>query len=230
MSEVDDTIARASALLDRTRAQRSSLRRRSGVSVGTRLARIAAADAAILVAAIVIGWIVPLGMGGALLVMALLVAVRLALAFFPGVPVPSFETLPQSPLKLLPLRSEQWLEAQRPALPAPAQTLVDGIGVRLETLAPQLAALGEDAPAANEVRKLVGEQLPELIKDYGKVPPPLRNVPRNGKTPDAELADSLRLIDSEIAEMTAQLAEGDLDLLSTRGRYLEMKYRDEGME
>jgi len=55
-------------------------------------------------------------------------------------------------------------------------------------------------------------------------------VARNGKTPDGELADLPRLIDSEIAEMTAQLAEGDLDLLSTRGRYLEMKYRDEGTD
>jgi hypothetical protein len=228
--EVDDTIARASALLDRTRAQRASLRRRGGVSIGTRLTRIAFADAAILIGAIVVGWVLPLGIGGAMLVMAALVAATLALAILPSVPVPSYEALPQTPLKLLPLRTEQWLEAQRPALPAPAQTLVDGIGVRLETLAPQLATLGESDPAANEVRKLVGEQLPELIKDYGKVPPTLRNVPRNGKTPDGELADSLRLIDSEIAEMTAQLAEGDLDLLSTRGRYLEMKYRDEGTE
>jgi len=160
VSEIDETIARASALLDRTRAQRSSLRRRSGVSVGTRLTRIAVADAAILIAAIVIGWVLPLGMGGAMLVMAALVAVTLALAFFPGVAAPTFEALPQTPLKLLPLRTEQWLEAQRPALPAPAQSLVDGIGVRLETLAPQLATLGEDNPAANEVRKLVGEQLP----------------------------------------------------------------------
>jgi len=28
--------------------------------------------------------------------------------------------------------------------------------------------------------------------------------------------------------MTEQLAQGDLDALATRGRFLEIKYRDEG--
>ncbi|MDB5706128.1 MAG: hypothetical protein JWN66_3244, partial [Sphingomonas bacterium] len=137
------------------------------------------------------------------------------------------EKLVEVPLKALPLKTEQWLETQRPALPAPAQTLLDGIGVRLETLAPQLAALDEREPAAAEVRKLVGEQLPELIKDYAKVPQPLRGVERNGKTPDAQLAEGLKLIEQEIGEMSAQLAEGDLNLLATRGRFLEIKYRDD---
>jgi hypothetical protein len=37
------------------------------------------------------------------------------------------------------------------------------------------------------------------------------------------------VIDDEIAEMSAQLAQGDLDLLATRGRYLQIKYQgDEG--
>ena len=79
------------------------------------------------------------------------------------------------------------------------------------------------------LRKLVGEQLPEFLKGYARVPEPLRKVPRNGKTPDAELADGLKVIDAEIAEMTAKLAQGDLDSLSTRGRYLEIKYRDDGV-
>ncbi|RYD18677.1 MAG: hypothetical protein EOP89_16775, partial [Lysobacteraceae bacterium] len=118
------------------------------------------------------------------------------------------------------------LETQRALLPGPVQTLVDGIGVRLEALAPQLATLDEQQPAATEVRKLIGEQLPELIRGYGKVPADLRMVERNGRTPDAQLADGLRLIDEEISQMSAQLAQGDLDLLETRGRFLEIKYRD----
>jgi hypothetical protein len=35
-----------------------------------------------------------------------------------------------------------------PALPAPVQGLVDSIGVKLEFLAPQLALLDEQSPAA----------------------------------------------------------------------------------
>ena len=133
------------------------------------------------------------------------------------------------PLKALPARTEQWLETQRAALPAPAQALLDGIGVRLETLSPQLATLDESQPVANEVRTLLGEQLPELIRGYAKVPAPLRGVARNGRSPDAQLTDALRLIDGEIGEMSEQIAQGDLDSLATRGRFLEIKYRDDAV-
>lgn len=233
MTDVDRQIARSSAVLDRHRDRYASLgarrRRRRGTRIMTRLGRIAAADIAILVAAVVIGWIVPLGVGGAMLVMAALIAATLALAIFPLAPNITPEKLAEVPLKALPLSTEQWLETQRPALPAPAQTLVDDIGVRLETLGPQLATLDEREPAAGEIRKLVGEQLPELLRGYARVPAALRGVERNGKTPDRQLADGLKLIDQEIGEMSAQLAEGDLNLLATRGRFLEIKYRDEGL-
>ena len=85
----------------------------------------------------------------------------------------------------------------------------------------------DDGEMRRQVRKLVGEQLPELLKGYARVPEPLRGVERNGKTPDAQLAEGLKLIDSEIGEMSAQLAQGDLDSLATRGRFLEIKYRDD---
>jgi hypothetical protein len=58
------------------------------------------------------------------------------------------------------------------------------------------------------------------------VPETLRTVERNGRSPDAELVAGLQLIEREIADMTARLAQGDLDNLQTRGRFLEMKYKD----
>lgn len=231
MTDVDRQIARAGELLERTRAGRAALvaRRRHGTGLARRLTFAAGADLAIVVAAIVVGWFVPLGMGGALLVGALLVVVTLILLFATLTPPVRAEQLTHVPLKALPLMTEQWLDSQRKLLPAPAQTLVDGIGVKLETLSPQLAALDEGEPVASEVRKLIGEQLPELLKGYAKVPPPLRSVARNGKSPDAQLADALKLIDDEIGEMSAQIAQRDLDSLETRGRFLEIKYRDDGV-
>lgn len=230
MTDVDRQIARAGELLERTRAGREVLvkRRRQGTAIAKRLTLVAGADLAIVVAAIAIGWFVPLGMGGALLVGALLVAVTLFLLFATLTPAVRAEQLTQVPLKALPLMTEQWLDTQRKLLPAPAQTLVDGIGVKLETLSPQLATLDEREPVAAEVRKLIGEQLPELLKGYAKVPPPLRGVARYGRSPDAQLADALKLIDDETGEMSAQIAQGDLDSLETRGRFLEIKYRDDG--
>jgi len=230
MTDVDRQIARSNEFLDRSRERALTQRklRRRNTGVARRAGLIVSADLAIVIAAIVVGWIMPLGMGGALFVFALLVVVTLLLAFVSLEAPVTPEKLVEVPLKALPLKTEQWLETQRPALPAPMQTLLDGIGVRLETLAPQLATLSEQEPAAAEVRKLIGEQLPELLKGYARVPEPLRGVERNGKTPDAQLAEGLKLIDSEIGEMSVQLAQGDLDSLATRGRFLEIKYRDDG--
>ena len=58
------------------------------------------------------------------------------------------EQLPTTQLALLPLKTEEWLSTQRLALPAPATRLVDGIGVKLEGLVPQLQTLDEREPAA----------------------------------------------------------------------------------
>lgn len=236
MSEVDDAIASARASWSRISDDRGAVdavrlptraRARNTQAIGKRLTRIVVADAVILIAAMVIGWVVPLGIGGAMLVMALLVAATLLFAVWPAERAPTPERLASVDIKALPRQTERWLEAQRPALPAPAVTLVDRIGLRLETLAPQLARFADDAPEAIEVRKLVGEQLPAFVKDYERVPQALRTTPRNGRTPDAELVAGLSLIEQEIGEMTQRLAQDDLDTLATRGRFLEMKYRDE---
>ena len=229
MTDVDRQIERSREYLDRTRERYAPgtkrARERRQVEVTTRLKRVAIADAAIIVAALVIGWFVPLGMGGAMIVMALLLASTIAFTLLPAAREPSPEQFNETPLRALPLQTEIWLERQRKSLPSPALSLLDSIGTRLETLAPQVANLNEQEPAAAEVRKLVGEQLPELVKGYQRVPDPLRRVERNGRTPDQQLIDGLALIDEEIGQMTAQLAQGDLDLLATRGRYLQIRYK-----
>lgn len=237
-TDVDRQLAHAEALLERTRARTGAgpdaqrARRRREAEILRRLGRIAAADGAIIVVAIVAGLMLPNGIGmmGAMAVMLALIAATVIFAMFPVQAAPRVEQLAQVPLKALPRTTEAWLDAQRPALPAPVRGLVDSIGVKLDVLAPQLAALDENSGAALEVRKLVGEQLPELIKGYARVPEPLRRVERNGLTPDQQLAQGLQVIDSEIAQMSAQLAQGDLDQLATRGRYLQIRYRgdDEG--
>jgi len=231
MTDVDREIARAhetmSRLDRRVGGGEARLRRQRQAEVGKRLGRIVGVDVAILIATMVIGWIMPIGMGGFLLMLVALIVATLGLAIFPLVPEPTADKLVQVPLKVLPMQTEQWLIRQRASLPTVAHPFVDAIGAKLDMLAPQLAGLDEGEPAASEIRKLIGEQLPELLKGYAKVPEPLRRVPRNGATPDQQLVDSLRLIDSEIAEMSAQLAQGDLDSLATRGRYLQIKYRDD---
>lgn len=232
-TDVDRASAHAAEVLARVRHTRdatsmSRARKRKEAEVVRRIGRIAAADALIVVAAIAIGLFVPLGVMGAFAVMLALIAATLFFAIFPVAPDPTPERLAETPLKALPRQTEAWLDRRRPALPAPAVPLIDQIGVRLETLAPQLVGLGEDEPAAREVRKLVSEQLPELIDGFARVPEPLRRVERNGRTPEQQLLDGLTVIEREIGEMTQELAQGDLDKLATRERYLQIRYQGDG--
>lgn len=235
MTDVDRLSARASELIERSRAQlpataaEQRMRRRREGEVVRRVGRIAMADGAILIGAIVFALAVaPLGAMGAFLVALLLIAATLLFAVLPSGSARQVEQLGQVPLKALPKTTEAWLDTQRKALPAPVLGLVDSIGVKLEVLSPQLAQLDEQSPAAMEVRKLIGEQLPDLVKGYARVPEPLRRIERGGLTPDQQLAQGLQVIDDEIAEMSTQLAQGDLDLLATRGRYLQIKYQGDG--
>jgi hypothetical protein len=143
---------------------------------------------------------------------------------YPDMPMPTTESLRTTDLATLAGKTEIWLEAQRPALPPPAVVIMQDIGIRLDQLAPQLSNLGDNDPAAREVRKLVGEHLPELINGYKRIPDTLKRKEHGGKTPEQQLVDGLKVIDREIETMTGQISRGEMDKLATRGRYLEIRY------
>ncbi len=228
-SEVDELIQRSNELIVRTseRYRSASARGRAHKrqDLMTRLKRMIIAAIMVVVGAAITGFIMPIGSTGLLIVMGLLLACLL-FAFVPTAPAVTTEKLEQTDLKTLPLKTEIWLEGQRKALPAPAVPIIDAIGNRLETLAPQLAKLDPKEPAALEVRRLLADNLPELVNGYQSIPLPLRGQPRNGRVPDAQLVEGLSVIEQEIATMTEQLASGDLDKLAAHNRYLEIKYQE----
>jgi hypothetical protein len=188
--------------------------------------RVLIACAAILMAAIAAGFVIGgLGFGGVMITFFALVAAVVVLTQFPRIKVPQrAELLRTQNARQLVARTELWLEHQRPALPAPAVTLVDQIGVQLDSLGLQLAHVDPAHPAAAETRKLVGEHLPEMVETYRKIPEPLRREQRVGSTPEAQLVDGLGRISEEIDRVTRQLADGALDDLAIRSRYLEYRY------
>lgn len=195
-----------------------------------KVARAAMAVGVVLVGAGIIGAIVDgIGFWGVMITGILGAAAAYVLLRYPEMPMPTVESLRQTDLATLAGKTEIWLEAQRPALPAPAIPIVQNIGLRLDALAPQLQTLEESNPASREVRKLVGEHLPELINGYKRIPEPLRRQDNGGKTPEQQLVDGLSRIDREIETMTGQIARGELDKLATRERYLEIRY-DGGAE
>ena len=227
----DRVMASAEALLHRVSAEgrRSAARARQRRLQGRlkMLRRMVYAALLVIAAAIVWGLAIgPIGQIGFLLALVAMVAAWLVIGGLSHTPAETTQTLAAAEVAQLPARTEAWLQAQRPALPAPAQRLADGIGLKLETLAPQLAALDPREPAAAEARKLLATELPELVDGYARVPADLRRVERDGPSPDRQLVEGLQVIDGQIARLSADLASGDLTRLATQGRYLELKYKD----
>lgn len=128
-------------------------------------------------------------------------------------------------LALLPAQTSDWLEQERDRLPIDAQPKLESIADHLEALTPQVAALANDNPATHEVRRLLGEELPQLISGWHKVPRALRSQPLyGGSTPERQLIDGLDTIDKQMARLHEQLAKDDLHALATHQRYLDLKY------
>jgi hypothetical protein len=210
--------ARELARRQRKRRQEAFLRRlRHGVLLAI-AAIIGMAGAGLFFNSFGIAWLL------LTLVIAFLVVVGVLIAG--SEPEVTQERLMESELPALPRNTEQWLAKQRLALPSPASRKLDQIAVRLEELRPQLQNLDPREPAAVEVRRLVGVELPELVEGFKRVPDHLRReASHGGRTPENQLVEGLEIVEVEIQRMTRQLASGELDALATQGKFLELKYR-----
>lgn len=231
----DRLLAEGRALV---RDNREGGRHRRGASIGEGSARLKKSNFAKRVRNVVIAvfaiW-VSAGILGAIIqgigilgIAALLVATVIAVAVFaqfPRLKTPTRADITRGgDVRQLVGKTELWLEAQRTALPAPAVTLVDQLGVQLDGLGRQLEGVDQAHPKAREVRSLIGEQLPEMIDSYRRIPAHLRAEQRAGATPDEQLTQSLRTISGEIDSITRQLAEGSLDDLAIKHRFLDYKF------
>lgn len=234
MATSDDIIEHAAEFLRRISPEgraASRRRRERRAAAFRRIAkRIVLACAAILGACMAWGFIIgPIGPMGFLAMLVAMALVTAAILLWSRSPEHTPEHVASVELRLLPQQTEEWLERQRPALPAPAQRQLDQLSLGLEAIAPQLAAIDPKLPEALEVRRLIGDELPDLIRGYQRVPPTLRRQPLNGgPSPDKQLVEGLGVIGEEIARMNARLADGDLKALATQNRFLEIKYKGDG--
>ena len=217
--------------------QRSGGTHRPGESIGrgsaelksrhwkSRIKRILIAIAAIWAGTFAFGLFVDaIGIMGLIMMVIAAVVVSGVLWNFPKLKVPKREDLKQGNPKQMVARTELWLEAQRPALPPPAAKIVEDLGVQLDALGLQLETVDADHPSVREVRELVGEYIPETIDNYRKIPEHLRKEDHAGKNADERLTDSLGKLSGEIDRVTRRLAEGALDDLAIKDRYLEYRY------
>ncbi len=165
-------------------------------------------------------------------VMALVLAVVVALGVFAFAPTPKppkRSELKKGNPKQMVARVELWLEAQRDSLPAEATAIIEKMGTQLDALGVQLETMEETHPAMAEVRELVGEYIPETIDNYRKIPEHLRRENHAGGTADDRLVTSLTKLSDEIDRVTRRLAEGALDDLAVKSRYLEYRYGGDEM-
>ncbi len=184
-------------------------------------AAVLAIFVAVSIAGAVLGGI---GFWGVVAAFFAVIGAGIVFSQFPKVKVPRRAELAKGNPRQMVARTELWLEAQRPALPPPAIKIVDQLGVQLDALGLQLETVDANHPAAREVRELVGEYIPETIENYRKVPENLRAKAHAGKTADQRLADSLSKLSGEVERVTHRLAEGALDDLAIKDRYLEYRY------
>lgn len=194
-----------------------------------RLIITGAALVCVVVLAGIIGAVVPLGIGGAMIVL-LTLAVVLALGVTWALNRPEAiepKDMVEVVISELADGAISWIGTRSVGLPADARVVMGRISERLRTLDPMIERLDSNGPEAAEVRGLFAVQMPALVDEFQRVPEPLRTVVRNGQTPEQTLVKGLGVIESETAELVERLAQTDLDGLQTRGRYLDMKYGDQ---
>lgn len=236
-SEVDAVIERAAIVSERVRARSSAFepavhRARRALRRARRFGAIGVGGLLALVIALAlwVGLVGPIGiLGVPVLILAVLAILFAATAFSRERQVRA-AAIAQAPLPQIAQRTATWIDQQRIALPPPAQTLVDQIGQRIASLQPQLTSLDDNAVEALELRRLVADELPQLVESYKRVPPHLRREDRNGRVAERELVEGMKLLDREIDDLSRAIASTDMDRLASHKRYLELRYKGDGEE
>ena len=213
------------------RRHRRRRRRRGTFKKVLRMLLLMLIASAILFPSLIAGGFFYGAIGGLLAAPLIFIAVFAGIAWwvFGRQPPPLKITAPEQ-VALLPARTEEWLEEQRSRLPHGAGESLDSLLAQLESLTPQLQGLDPQLPAAVELRRLLAEELPELVRGYQRVPRKLQQQESHGTTPERQLLDGLDTIDKQLARIHERLAAEDLRALATQQRYLELKYKGDKLD
>jgi hypothetical protein len=189
--------------------------------------------AATVIGSIILGllvWGLVIGpIGTTVLVLAILFGAMAAMAaaIWDG-PDTTLDLTADAPPAVLPTATDAWLDRQRRNLPALAAPHVDAISARLATLDGQLARVPAGDPVAQDLSRLLGRHLPELVERYTRVPAEQRSrtIEADGRSLDATLVEGLRVVEEELARASDSLAAADRDAVRIQGKFLEARYKD----
>ncbi len=221
---------------DRDGAAREAARRerqRLNAGLKRRAAQMAVAVGVISIATIILGLILPTGIGmfGFLAAVGLAIGVVGLLAFMPTRPQGAAAPTTDLPNGQMVQRFDSYLYRQRAALPAPARAEVDALSAVLPSLKQTLERVDALDPNAQDARRLMSLHLPGLIDRYLNVPGNYRNQ-RDGEdvSVDERLVEGLAAGRAALAEITDNLARSDVAALETQGRFIKSRYGEERID
>jgi hypothetical protein len=235
--KADRVIAHANAVFERLDQRRGPVndaarreRQRLNRDLGRRAAQIGVAIGLISILTIIVGLMVPSGIGmfGFLAAVGLAIGITALLAF-----MPSSQRIAKAPSADLPngemvQRFDSYLYRSRAALPAPAQAELDAISAALPSLKQTLERVDALDPNAQDARRLMSLHLPGLIDRYLHVPSAYR-AERDGEgmTVDERLIEGLAAGRQALGEIGEKLVHADLLALETQGRFIQSRYGEE---
>jgi hypothetical protein len=233
LDRADQVIRRAEERDGTVRAAAQRERQRLNSDLKRRAAQIAVAVGLVSIATIVLGLILPTGIGmfGFLAAVGLAIGVVGVLAF-----MPSAERTAAAPATDLPngemvQRFDSYLYRSRAMLPAPAQAEIDALSSVLPSLRQTLERVDTLDPNAQDARRLMSLHLPGLIDRYTHVPTAYRNEPDGeGKSADERLVEALAASRAALADVSDKLARVDLAALETQGRFIQSRYGEERID
>jgi len=235
MADADEIVARNDERLHRMNmadvARRGRARRRqmAAENAGKRLKRAGFVGGGVVAVLLLYGLVIgPIGTTGLILAVLLgLAGMVMAGVWNQNVPQP--QDLAEASPNAMPAATEAWLYRQR--LPAKASPQIDAIGALLATLETQLSRVPPTDPIAQDLARLLGKHLPDLVERYTRVPVDQRSrtIDSDGRTIETTLIDGLKIVETELARASDALSAADRDAVLVQGKFLEKRYRDGGM-
>lgn len=235
MADADEIVARNDERLHRMNladvARRGRARRRqmAAENAGKRIKRAGFVGGAVVAVLLLWGLVIgPVGTTGLILAVLLgLAGMVMAGVWNSNVPQP--QDLAQASPTTMPAATEAWLYRQR--LPATAAPQIDAIGSLLATLETQLQRVPPTDPIAQDLSRLLGKHLPELVERYTRVPADQRSrtIDSDGRTIETTLTEGLQIVADELARASDALAAADRDAVVVQGKFLEKRYGAGGM-
>ena len=236
----NEVIARADRVMQRVdqrggpvQAAARRERQRLNADFGRRLRQIGIAIGIVSIATIVVGLLLPNGIGmfGFLAAVGLAIGIAAMVAFLPSQARTATAPATDLPNGAMVQRFDSYIYRSRAALPAPAQSELDAISAALPTLKQTLERVDALDPNAQDARRLMSTHLPGLIDSYRQVPQGFRDErDGDGISVDERLVEGLAAGRAALGEISEKLARADMNAFETQGRFIQSRYGEERID